>query len=94
MKKNVSLLLLTGLLYANIASAAVAPECEAYFKETDKYLDKLKELNTDKAQLDVIRQQYDLSKKQMSTLPSESQKVACSQALQAMKQSMEAAGMK
>ncbi|ENZ4599924.1 DUF5339 family protein [Escherichia coli] len=44
--------------------------------------------------MNLMKQQYEQSKKQFSSLPEASQDAACKQASDALKQSMSAAGIK
>ena len=54
----------------------------------------MKEMGTPDAQINVIKQQYEQSKQQISALPESSQDMACKQGLEALKQSMSAVGIK
>ena len=92
MKKIIALLFVA--TFATSASAAMTQTCQDYYKEIDNFMDKMKEMGTPDAQINVIKQQYEQSKQQISALPESSQDMACKQGLEALKQSMSAVGIK
>ena len=97
MKKIIALALAAAI---SVPSAVLAKEaesasvCQDYYKEIDNFMDKMKEMGTPDAQINVIKQQYEQSKQQISALPESSQDMACKQGLEALKQSMSAVGIK
>ncbi|MGE2231201.1 DUF5339 domain-containing protein [Escherichia coli] len=86
--------LLTTVLFSMSASAALTPACEEYYKEIDNFVAKMKEMGTPEAQVNTLKQQYEQSRKQIAALPDASQDMACKQGLDALRQSMSAAGIK
>ncbi|HFG5847100.1 TPA: DUF5339 family protein [Salmonella enterica] len=86
--------LLTATLFSVSASAALTPACEEYYKEIDNFVAKMKETGTPEAQLNTLKQQYEQSRQQIAALPDASQDMACKQGLDALRQSMSAAGIK
>lgn len=60
-----------------VANAGIHPQCEAYFKAVDAYVEKAPE---------AVKQQMTASKNQMAQMPEQAQEMACKQALDTLKQ--------
>ncbi|MGV6987577.1 DUF5339 family protein [Testudinibacter sp. P80/BLE/0925] len=75
--KKVMLAAVLGLFAFSANAADLDPQCDAYFKAVDEYVEKAP---------DAIKQQMEESKKQMAAMPLATQKMACEQALEALKQ--------
>ncbi|EEU2031423.1 DUF5339 domain-containing protein [Escherichia coli] len=91
--RNIFALLVT-VISCTTASAAMTETCQKYFDETDKFLSQMKTTGVADEQINLMKQQYEQSKKQFSSLPEASQDAACKQASDALKQSMNAAKIK
>lgn len=88
------MIIVLGMVFLNTGMAATTATCEAYYKEIDIYLSKLKETGVQQAQIDIVRQQYEQSRKQIARLPADNQEMACKQGLDVLEQAVDAAGMK
>ncbi|OBW92137.1 TonB-dependent receptor [Gallibacterium salpingitidis] len=88
MKKLLLSLSLAGI--AMSASAAdLAPSCQKYFEEYEGMLKAMPQ-----AQVDAYKQQYEAAKQQFAALPTAAQDQSCTQALEQLKQSKAAMGIK
>ncbi|TCP93313.1 hypothetical protein EDC44_12124 [Cricetibacter osteomyelitidis] len=75
--KKLMLSAVLGLVAVSANAADLDPSCEAYFKAVDEYVAKAPE---------AVKQQMEASKQQMASMPTASQKMACEQAMEQLKQ--------
>ncbi|EAO5494073.1 DUF5339 domain-containing protein [Salmonella enterica subsp. enterica] len=88
------MIIVLGMVFLNTGMAGTPATCEAYYKEIDIYLSKLKGIGVQQAQIDIVRQQYEQSRKQIARLPADNQAMACQQELDVLEQAVDAAGIK
>lgn len=70
------------IVLSNAALAAeLGPSCTTYFEQMDTFV-------TSNPQGEAMKAQYDMAKKQMSSIPGEAQEAACKQASDLMSQAM------
>lgn len=74
MKKFIIAVLLGSAMAAH---AGMSAQCEAYFKAVDEYVAKAP---------DAVKQQMEMSKKQIEKVPAQAQEMHCKQALDLLKQ--------
>lgn len=67
-------------------AADLTESCENYFKAVDGYLEQVASVDAMKGQLDLIKSQYDDSKKQISALPADQQDATCKGSLEVLEQ--------
>lgn len=75
------------------ASAALTDSCKEYFTSIDSYLEKVQSEPSMKEQFDMIKQQYDQSRDQISKMPETTQDQTCKQGQDLLAQVLKAAGM-
>lgn len=63
--------------------------CSIYFDSIDSYLSQVAGTPSMKAQLDMVKRQYEQSKKQIQSLPEAQREAVCSQGLNALKMAEE-----
>ncbi|OBW97969.1 DUF5339 domain-containing protein [Gallibacterium genomosp. 1] len=88
MKKLLLSLSLMGIA-VSVSAADLSPACQKYFEEYEGMLKAMPQ-----AQVDVYKQQYEAAKQQFAALPSAAQDQSCTQALEQLKQSKAAMGIK
>ena len=88
MKKLLLSLSLMGIA-VSVSAADLSPACQKYFEEYEGMLKAIPQ-----AQVDVYKQQYEAAKQQFAALPSAAQDQSCTQALEQLKQSKAAMGIK
>ncbi|EIX4510769.1 DUF5339 domain-containing protein [Escherichia coli] len=76
--------------FTSSAIAAMPQACQDYHKEIDNFIIKLKDMGTAEAQINVMKEQYDRSKQQISVLSVTDQETACKKNMDALKSSMAA----
>lgn len=70
-------------------AADLAPACQEYFKDYEAFLAKVPA-----AQADMVKQQYEMAKQQMSAVPAAQQESACKMAMEQFKQVKASMGVK
>ncbi|MFC0323858.1 DUF5339 domain-containing protein [Gallibacterium melopsittaci] len=73
----------------SVSAADLAPSCQKYFEEYEGMLKAMPQ-----AQADAYKQQYEAAKQQFAALPTAAQDQSCTQALEQLKQSKAAMGIK
>ncbi|MGG4606243.1 DUF5339 family protein [Paenalcaligenes sp. Me131] len=85
-------IILAGVI-ASMSSATFAADlsqaCTDYYAAVDKYVEQIASHDAMKGQVDMIKAQYDDSKKMIESMPKDSQDAACNAANDAMKQAEE-----
>ncbi|MGG4776048.1 DUF5339 family protein [Paenalcaligenes sp. Me52] len=85
-------IILAGVI-ASMSSATFAADmsqaCTDYYTAVDKYIEQIASHDAMKGQVDMIKAQYDDSKKMIESMPKDSQDAACNAANDAMKQAEE-----
>ena len=81
MKKVLTALMVSGMV-ASASAADLSATCKEYFAEIDTFVAAVPA-----AQQEMMKQQYEASKKQITALPTAQQDMMCKQGLEQLKQS-------
>lgn len=84
MKKMALSIILLGL--SSVAMADLSASCKIYFEQVDSFVRNIPDDVATKQQAEMIKQNLELTKKQISAMSKESQEEGCKQATIGLKQ--------